>query len=334
MDGKNLQAAFEKFLVWYEENGAGGEGASMTLGEAAKTFLDASRGVVSKHTFKHYRTVLRLFQEHVGDQPLGEMTAAEVLGWRAGLFDRGLSPHTIDSYVTVVKRLFNWLHEVELYNFKAARRLKKPRLPDMAPKAVAMDDVKAVLAYLSEEQNQGTTPMAQITRDRAVVLFLLDTGCRRAGLAGLNMGRLDVAQRRAVVREKGEKERRVFFGERTQAALKDWLIFHPVPRRERTARTPVFVAVDMRYWGQRLKRNGVTHLTCNLARKAGVEGRFNPHAFRHAAAREWLRNGADLATVSQLLGHQGIGVTAMHYARWARSELAEMHDRYGAVDEM
>ena len=65
-----------------------------------------------------------------------------------------------------------------------------------------------------------------------------------------------------------------------------------------------------------------------LAKRAGVNGRFNPHAFRHGWARGALKNGADLGTVSQILGHSSIQVTAEFYARWADEELAQRHQKF------
>ena len=68
-----------------------------------------------------------------------------------------------------------------------------------------------------------------------------------------------------------------------------------------------------------------------LAGKAGIKGRFNPHSLRHAFARRVLQQGADLATVSQLMGHSSVEVTVRFYARWADDELGELHDRYSPL---
>jgi integrase len=41
-----------------------------------------------------------------------------------------------------------------------------------------------------------------------------------------------------------------------------------------------------------------------------------------------LRNGADLATVGQVLGHESVDVTANFYARWADDELRQRHNEF------
>ncbi len=47
--------------------------------------------------------------------------------------------------------------------------------------------------------------------DQALLAFMLDTGCRAAGVIGLTMTDLDLIVRRALVTEKGSKTRGVTF---------------------------------------------------------------------------------------------------------------------------
>jgi integrase len=62
-----------------------------------------------------------------------------------------------------------------------------------------------------------------LERDRALLLFLADTGCRVGGLVGLTLSDLKVRRRWALVTEKFDKSRLVFFPEVTAEALRDWL---------------------------------------------------------------------------------------------------------------
>jgi hypothetical protein len=67
------------------------------------------------------------------------------------------------------------------------------------------------------------------------------------------------------------------------------------------------------------------------AKRAGVQGRVNPHAFRHAFAREHIKNGGDLATLSQLMGHASVEITKANYAIFTMQELQEKHRRHSPV---
>lgn len=179
-----------------------------------------------------------------------------------------------------------------------AKRLKKPNLERGEPKAATVEDIRAVLEALSFNQRWGLEPMASIARDRAIILFLVDTGCRVGGLCSITNERLDLADYRAIVHEKGKggrKPRLVFFSEATKAAVEDWLHYHPT-WLEKGPETPLFVGLFTDHHGVWLSPTGVYQLMVRRAKSAGLRGRFTPHALRHSAAREWLRNGADLAT--------------------------------------
>ena len=65
--------------------------------------------------------------------------------------------------------------------------------------------------------------------------------------------------------------------------------------------------------------------------RRGIDGRHNPHAFRHAWGREALRQGADISDVSHVLGHAQIQTTYEFYGRWHNAELHAIHDRYTLI---
>lgn len=58
-----------------------------------------------------------------------------------------------------------------------------------------------------------------------------------------------------------------------------------------------------------------------LFKLAGVKG--HPHQFRHTFANRLLRNSVPLETVSRLLGHTTVIVTASHYSKWTKDRQAE-----------
>jgi site-specific recombinase XerD len=68
-----------------------------------------------------------------------------------------------------------------------------------------------------------------------------------------------------------------------------------------------------------------------LSEKAGVTGRHNAHSFRHALARRLLFNGADMGTVSRLLGHSNIETTHDFYAIWTERELWLRYRQFGGL---
>ena len=121
------------------------------------------------------------------------------------------------------------------------------------------------------------------------------------------------------VTEKGGKERNLYLNSPAVCTLRDWLKF----REDMADDDRLFTSRK----GTGLTREGIYRVLARLAGAAGVRGRFNPHAFRHAFARDTLQAGADLSQVSELLGHNSVAVTAEYYARWDDRELQATHRR-------
>jgi len=155
-------------------------------------------------------------------------------------------------------------------------------------------------------------------RNRAILAFLLDTGCRAAGLCGLRLSDLSLDSNRGVVTEKGKKTRAVIFTFQTSELLRKWL---------EVSKSDTYVFYDFDTFAP-LKPNGLYQLTRRLAKKANVKGRFNPHSFRHLFSKHYVMNGGDVASLSKILGHRDVSTTVNHYVVFTDRELHEKHEQY------
>lgn len=83
-----------------------------------------------------------------------------------------------------------------------------------------------------------------------------------------------------------------------------------------------------------MKASTVHSILKRLKEKAGITGRVNPHAFRHAFAREYLMNGGDIGILSTLLGHASQQLTRDVYAVFTIDELAKLHHKFSPIDRL
>jgi site-specific recombinase XerD len=280
------------------------------LSEAIREFeID----IDSRATRRVYLYTLNKLLVFLGDVEIETIDINALRRWREQVSEAGLSIHTFHRDIRQCRRFFNWLIDEHHLRDSPAARLKLPRLPrGEPPKAISEADLERIIDYA---RAHGTP------RDYAVVRFLAESGGRVGGMVGLKTGDLDLPAGEALVREKGDKTRVVRFGPRTVVAFRAYLL---VRRRDRGDRV---------FLGKRgpLTPSGVYRLLQRLAAHAGVEGRFNPHAFRHAFARRLLKNHADLGTVSKLLGHADIQTTHKFYAVWTQDELGERYREFGGI---
>jgi site-specific recombinase XerD len=189
--------------------------------------------------------------------------------------------------------------------------------PPVDPKAVSTETVDRLLMAALR-----TGEIWERVRNTALLYVLRDCGCRVGAVANLDMGNLDLARTSACSPDKNGKLCKMRFCPNTVQAIRDWLSW-------RSIRKPKDYRVFTGERGKGLSREGIERVLRRLAIAAGVEHeRHNPHAFRHAFARDSLLAGADLSRVSQDMGHSSVVVTHKFYARWEDDELLEFHQRF------
>jgi integrase/recombinase XerD len=142
------------------------------------------------------------------------------------------------------------------------------------------------------------------------------------------VGDVNLGAHLATVTEKGDRARLAPFTETTAQAIRDWLQVRPEGRG---------------YWlfvglangsNDCMSSHGLNAMLRRRAATAGIEGRVNPHAFRHAFARDFLMHGGDLASLADLLGHSSVTVTHDYYAVFAVHELQEKHARHSPIAQI
>lgn len=300
----------------------------MLLSVAVDLFIASVCAGKTNETPVAYRKKLTRMLLFLGDVELESIQAADLERFRQSLLTqqvkrRGaavvvapLSTWYVRGVLRMTKYLFGWLSDEKHLTMNPAGRLKLPKLPQAMPKAIDQTTFDRLLDAAASSGEVWTR-----ARDVALLCLLRDTGGRLGGLLSACVTELDLEHSTLQVTEKGDKTRDVYFGEATGAAVRRWL----------DLRTSLHVRSDALFigrYGRALSSWGVYSILRRLAKSAGIEGsRFNPHSFCHAFARDLLRAGADLSSVSQLMGHSTITVTSDYYARWLPSELQEIHGR-------
>ncbi len=230
-----------------------------------------------------------------------------------------LSPFTVRGYVRSIKRFANWMLEEGRIQENPLRRLKMPRQPKRLPRAIEEPDFERMLAA------------AGCSRDRALILILRDTGCRVSEVAGLKLQDVDLEKGMAFVLGKGQQERFVFLKPRSCEALRHWL-------EERGPGKPEEPLFLLRDGGGNIvpaergafKASTVYQVLKRTAKGAGVEGRSNPHSFRHGFGRDWVLSDGDISPLADIMGHSDLETTRI-YLRFRTGELQELHRRHSPV---
>ena len=291
----------------------------MKLSEAADLFYLSMKTVRSPETILWYRKKLDPFVEFSGNVDIKDVDLFFLERFRstldrpsAALGRKGkVSDYTIHGYVRALKRFFNWCRFRKLIRDNPAEYLEKPSLPKQPRKGILPDDADKMLRIAYEDSK----------RDYAMLMFFRDTGCRAGGVYNLKTSDLDIEHNIATVHEKGDKERIVFYTAETAYALETYLIWRENPRRL----PQFFLSEDNKH--NAISYKGIYGIFRRLAIKAGVEEKFSPHQWRHAAIRSWLKAGLNLKSASEIAGHSSEKVTGDIYGTLDEVELHDLYDK-------
>ncbi|MGI8559630.1 MAG: tyrosine-type recombinase/integrase [Solirubrobacteraceae bacterium] len=141
-------------------------------------------------------------------------------------------------------------------------------------------------------------------RDRAIVVLLLYTGLRLAGLVALDVDDVRVSARKGIVvvrSGKGDAYRVVPLNALVRQVIEEWIA-------ERGGRAPdgeraFFVGRS----GRRLSKRSADDVVRGLGKDAAVK--LSAHILRHTFLTRMVRQGSDLVLVAELAGHRRLETT-------------------------
>lgn len=78
--------------------------------------------------------------------------------------------------------------------------------------------------------------------------------------------------------------------------------------------------------GTRMTRQGFWKIIKSYTKSAGIEKDITPHTLRHSFAAHLLENGADLASIQEMLGHKDIASTQI-YTKLMKNHIREVYNK-------
>jgi len=199
-----------------------------------------------------------------------------------------------------VKCFFRWYwEESEPGGKNPIEKVRAPRV-DIPPLQPASFEDVARMLDTCDDSLLGS-------RDRALLYFLIDTGCRASEVLRVNVADFDGASGDVLIKQsKNGKPRTVHTSEKTRAAIREY-----IERGSRAREQPLFVAIR---GGGRLGYDGLRGIMTRRARAAGVKSP-SLHSFRRLFCLTMLRAGVDLITLSRMAGHSTTEVLKRYLAQ-------------------
>jgi integrase/recombinase XerD len=278
-------------------------------------YLDAERGL-ARNSLLAYRRDVEALARTLGERPLEQARAEDLLAHLRALRLAGRSPRSVARWLVAVRAFFTWLVAEGVVTEDPSAHLDPPRTWRPLPKVLRTEEVEGLLAAPERERPRGL-------RDAAMLEVLYATGLRVSELCSLRLRDLHVEAGYLRCTGKGDKERVVPLGEEACAVLRRYLgEARPTLLGERRSEV-VFPSAR----GAALTRQGFWKTIRAYGRRAGIAAPLSPHMVRHSFATHLLEHGADLRSIQVLLGHADISTTQI-YTHVNRERLRRIYEDY------
>ena len=270
------------------------------INATADSFLiDRQARELSRHTLKFYREFLRTFIEYCNANSLTviQQITPDFLRRYFLAFGEKHNPGGVHGAYRTLRAFFQWLMKEEVMAPDWKNPMLKVVLDPLEP--ISIQDVRALIDTCQRGDLIGE-------RDRALFLFLLDTGARAREACNMNMKDVDLNTGAVMIRYgKGGKTRMVFIGRTTRRAMRAYL------RPRHDSSPALFVSKDE----ERLTYDGLRLLLERRAKRAKLSNKPKLHGFRRAFALNMLRSGVDIFVLQRLMGHSDLQVLRRYLAQ-------------------
>lgn len=224
------------------------------------------------------------------------------------------SPWTKQGYKVVLKKFYKWLAYKGDYTDKLKpypetvawinTNVRKRETPMIKEKDI-----------LSEDDISLMISAADHPRDKAFLGVLWDTATRVSEIGNIKLSDIRVKDRLIEIDVFGKTGGRTVYVVKYASYLRDWMDYHP-SKKDRNA--PLWVN---KRTGEAIDYAAINKLLRDLAARAGIRKRVNPHIFRHSSFTEMSRHKAvSEAMAKKLMGWARDSKMPGHYEHLTSSD--------------
>ncbi len=202
-----------------------------------------------------------------------------------------LAPATIRRRIYSLRSWFSYLADVGVLQTNPVASVQLPKRRPRLPRVP------------TEEQCAALLMACETPQEEVMVSLLLMAGLRKSELLGLSVDDVGATCQQLRVLGKGRRERVVPLCGFAKGALQRYLA-----QRDADGR-----ALILNKCGGRIGSTTFYRIFRRILRRAGLQNSgLTPHSLRHGFGTYLIRNGVDVATVCELMGHSNISVTSAY----------------------
>lgn len=291
-----------------------------------RVFMPSKTVTMSENSRSNYQGYLdKKIYPALGDLKLPEIIPAQITALLLDIQAEGKAHSTVIKVYTILHSFFKMAYLGDMIDRNPMDKVERPKprkdeVKASGPLAYTPSEVQKIVAGLERE------PL----KWRALVHLLIDTGIRRGECCALQWKNIDFATGAVSIRgnlcytktkgvyldtPKNSHLRTVYVGDRTLALLRQL-------RVEQAKKSISAYVFTQEASPEPMHPQSPTRYLKKFSVRYGVPD-LHPHKLRHTFASIAITNGADIASVSEALGHSDKAVTLRMYTHADQESISQ-----------
>lgn len=263
-------------------------------------------------SYKRDLVKMQRFLESNGVRSVQDVNTTLLRSYVIYMESEKMSSATVSRSIASIRSFFVFLQERGEVSGNPTEGLKPPKVEKKAPETLTIEEVNLLL-----DQPSGDTPKE--IRDKAMLELLYATGLRVSELISLKVSDLNLSLSYIECHDRN-KSRIIPIENAAKRALTRYI----TEIRPAMCNDSEYLFTNVK--GEMMSRQGFWKVLKSYAKKAGINKDITPHMIRHSFATHMVSNGADLASLQEMLGHSDISTTQI-YLKGKSSKLKEVYDK-------
>ena len=201
-----------------------------------------------------------------------------------------------------LKKFFEYLETNNFISLNPARNMTSGRVEKRIPKHLSLIESKQLLSNIIKSNDRFKI------RNYAITCVFLNCSLRLSELTSIDLSdlKLDDSEQTLRVHGKGNKERIGYINKMTKKAIEEYL-------RIRDNFSPKTKTLFVSKYGSKMSSTAIEKIIKKAYKLSGInDENYCVHTLRHTCATLLYRNGTDIRTIQELLGHVQIDTTEIY----------------------
>jgi integrase/recombinase XerC len=304
----NTTAQLKQHFIDYVEN---------MLHIQGKSLLSVKSYCIDICEFMDFMTLHFGFKIDTND--LSNIKTLDFRSFLATLHNKNLQKTSITRKLSAIRSFFEYLSNKKIIQNEDLKIITMNKISQKLPKA---QEASLVFKLLDKVKSSAKIEWIQ-KRNLAILYLLYGCGLRISEALNLKLNNLPKSRNPQslflIIKGKGNKERLSPIMIEVLDLINDYL--DSIPQLLQTKNMDnKYVFLDTQ--GNQLNARAIQRLMEKIRTELNLDSNFTPHTLRHSFATHLLKEGVDLRSIQELLGHNSLSATQ----RYLKLNMVELKD--------